>query len=126
MAEAGRRFLPQRVPIDGLGAGGFRFGDMSHRGSLLCLPSGMHAWGIGTVREIDEASLAPVFEEAEEIDILLIGTGRDPMALPQTLRWRLRDMRISADAMTTSAATMTWNVLLAENRRVAAALLAVP
>lgn len=38
---------PYQVPIDAYGNGGFRFADMSHKGSLLCLPSesrlGMHA-----------------------------------------------------------------------------------
>ena len=125
MPESVRRFLPQRTPIDGYGAGGFRFGDMSHRGSLLCLPSGMHAWSIGHPAEFSEDAFAQVFEEAAEIDILLIGTGRDPAPLPEALRWCFRDVRISVDAMATGAAAMTWNVLLGENRRVAAALIAV-
>ncbi|MDQ0468781.1 Mth938-like domain-containing protein [Labrys wisconsinensis] len=124
--EGGRRFLPQRLPIDGYGAGGFRFGDMSHRGSLLGLPSGMHAWAVAGPAEFSEAAFGPVFEEAAAIDILLIGAGRDPVVLAEALRWRFRDVRISVDVMTTSAAAMTWNVLLAEDRRVAAALIAVP
>ena len=32
---------PGRAPIEAYGNGGFRFADMSHRGSLLALPSGM-------------------------------------------------------------------------------------
>ena len=34
-----RPHLPRRVPVDGYGKGGFRFEGLSHRGSLLCLPS---------------------------------------------------------------------------------------
>ena len=37
-------FLPGQHPIDGLGGFGFRFADMSHRGSLLALPSGLRAF----------------------------------------------------------------------------------
>ena len=44
MAEPGQGFYPYQAPIDGYGNGGFRFAGMSHRGSLLCLPTGMHAW----------------------------------------------------------------------------------
>ena len=36
--------FPGRAPIDAYGNGGFRFADMSHRGSILCLPSGIHGW----------------------------------------------------------------------------------
>ena len=36
--------FPGRAPIDAYGNGGFRFADMSHRGSLLCLPSGIYGW----------------------------------------------------------------------------------
>ncbi|KAB2870737.1 MAG: hypothetical protein F9K43_09555, partial [Bauldia sp.] len=111
---------PGRAPIDSYGNGGFRFAGMSHRGSLLCLPSGIYGWE--TPAAIDEASLGRVFEEAEAIEVLLVGTGRDLTPLDPTLRQRLREQAIVAEAMSTGAAVRTFNVLLAENRAVAAAL----
>ncbi len=117
--------LPGAAQIESYGLGGFRFGGMSHRGSLLGLPSGMWAWGAVAPADIDEAALARVFDEAARIDILLIGTGMSLVPIPERLRWRLRDLGISADPMSTGNALRTWNVLLAEGRRVAAALLAV-
>lgn len=117
--------LPTPVPIESYGRGGFRFGDMSHRGSLLCLPSGMRAWDPGTPPVFDETTLAPLFAEAEVIDVCLLGTGRDLVPLSETLRWRFRDARIAVEPMATGHALRTWNILLAERRRVAAALLAV-
>lgn len=125
MAEPERRFLPRVAPIDAYGSGGFRFAEMSHRGSLLCLPSGMHAWSVNSAAEFSEQAFEPVFAEADTIEILLIGTGKDIVFFPEALRWRFRDHKISVDAMPTGAATRTWNVLLAEDRRVAAALIAV-
>lgn len=116
---------PGRAPIDAYGNGGFRFAGMSHRGSLLLLPSGIHGWAARTAEEIGRAALARVFDEAAGIEVLLIGAGRDPWLLPDELRAALRDARISADAMTTGAAVRTYNVLLAEERQVAAALIAV-
>ena len=126
MAEAERRFLPQAAPIDSYGSGGFRFAGMSHRGSLLCLPSGMHAWPLTNVKEFSLEVFEPVFAEAANIDILLIGTGKDIAFFPESLRWRFRDLKISVDVMPTGRAAQTWNILLGEDRRVAAALIASP
>jgi uncharacterized protein len=89
------------------------------------LPSGIWAWPLKSAAEIDEASLARVFAEKAEIEIFLIGCGRDPMLLPEKLRARFKAEGISADAMPTHAAASTYNVILAEGRRVAAALIAV-
>lgn len=125
MSEQNERHFPGRAPIEAYGAGGFRFADMSHRGSLLALPSGIWAWAPKSAAEINETALAKVLAERAEIDIFLIGCGRDPVLLPEALRARLRDAGISFDVMPTRAAASTYNVLLAEGRRVAAALIAV-
>ena len=117
--------LPRQVPIDGYGAGFFHFAGMASDGSILALPSGIHAWRIATVGEIDVAALAPVLAESAAIEMLIIGTGVEPWAVPDALRWRLRDAGIGIDAMPTRAAASTYNVLLAEGRPVAAALLAL-
>jgi uncharacterized protein len=117
--------LPRPAPIDAYGNGGFRFAGMSHRGSLLCLPDGIWAWPINDVTELDEAALAAVFDRAESIDVFLIGAGRDPWVLSDKLRQRFRELSVSVDAMTTGAAVRTYNILLAENRRVGAGLIAV-
>lgn len=118
--------LPQQVPIEAYGRGGFRFAEMSHRGSLLCLPSGLWAWSPTAPEEIDEVTLAPLAAEAAAIDLLILGTGTAIHPLPERLRWWLRDLRIGVDAAATGAAIRTYNILLGERRRVAAALIAVP
>jgi uncharacterized protein len=116
---------PGRAPIEAYGNGGFRFAGMSHRGSLFCLPSGIHGWDAPAPNLIDEASLAPVFDEADEIEILLVGTGREQFPLAAPLKEQLRGAQIIAEPMSTGAAVRTFNVLLAENRAVAAALIAI-
>ena len=70
-------------------------------------------------------ALAPIFAQADGLDFVLIGTGREMLVLPEDLRRRFRALRISADTMTTGAAIHTYNVLLAEGCRVAAGLIAV-
>ena len=117
--------LPRPALIDAYGNGGFRFDGLSHRGSLLCLPDGIWAWPVKDVSELTAAALEQVFARAEALDVFLIGAGRDPWPIPERLRVRFRALAISVDAMPTGAAVSTYNILLAENRRVGAALLAV-
>jgi len=119
------RHLPRRVPIDGYGEGGFRFGGMSHRGSLLVVPTGVFAWAPKTPAEIDEQNLERLISAAGEIDLLIVGMGPDPLPLAKPLRNLLADAGIRIDVMATGSACSTYNLLLEEGRRVAAALVAV-
>jgi len=117
--------FPGRAQIDAYGNGGFRFADMSHRGSILCLPSGIYGWPVEEGMPIDVASLEKLFADAAEIEVLLVGTGNTLKPLGKELRAALREVGISADPMSTGAAVRTYNILLGEQRAVAAALIAV-
>jgi len=117
--------LPSQVPVEGYGKGGFRFGDMSHRGSLLCLPSGLWAWPVAQVSDITEQSLAPVFTEASDIGLFLLGTGHDRWIMPDALADRFRALKINVESTRTGTAVSTYNILLGEGRRVAAGFIAV-
>ncbi|MBK9082974.1 MAG: hypothetical protein IPL88_13285 [Rhizobiales bacterium] len=129
MSAPGRRydgFAPGRHSIDGYGRGGFAFAGMTHRGSVLALPSGVHIWRATTPEEITAESLGPLFAEpAGAVELLLVGTGEALAPLSAPLRAALAAAGIRADSMATGAAARTFNVLFAEKRRVAAALLAV-
>jgi uncharacterized protein len=117
--------FPGRAPIDAYGNGGFRFAGMSHRGSVLCLPSGIYGWEPKEAGAVFEDDLARVFSEADDIEILLVGMGTELRPVQKLLREKLRAVGISADPMSTGAAVRTFNVLLAEDRAVAAVLIAV-
>ena len=117
--------FPGRAPIEAYGNGGFRFADMSHRGSLLCLPTGIYGWEPKDPSALVADDFARVLAEAAGVEILLIGCGKELRPIPRPLRAALREAHISADPMSTGAAVRTFNVLLAEERAVAAALIAV-
>jgi uncharacterized protein len=117
--------FPGRAPIDAYGNGGFRFAEMSHRGSILCLPSGIHGWEPEDPARLGREDFERVFQQADGIEILLVGTGKELKPLPPALRQTFREAGISADPMSTGAAVRTYNVLLAEDRAVAAALVSV-
>ena len=131
MSESGGGFLmqparfPGRAPIDAYGNGGFRFAGMSHRGSILALPGGIEAWAVKNAEEIDPAAVARVIAEAEAIEILLIGTGADMRPLSREARTALAAANLEPELMATGPAVRTFNVLLSEERAVAAALVAV-
>lgn len=128
-ASAGLEFreahFPGRAPIDAYGNGGFRFAGMSHRGSLICLPSGIYAWDVSEPGQLVAENFGKIFEESDDLEILLIGSGDHLVPVRTGLRDRLRAAGISGDAMATGAAVRTYNVLVSEGRAVAAALLAV-
>ncbi len=118
--------LPRSAPIDAYGNGGFAFAEMSHRGSLLCLPDAIWAWPVAKPEEIDRASLERVFAAAAGIDTLIVGTGTGVWLPPSELREALRAVRVVLDTMQTGPAVRTYNIMIGERRRVAAALIAVP
>jgi uncharacterized protein len=74
--------FPGRAPLDTYGNGGFRFADMSHRGSILCLPSGIHGWEMDETMPLSIDNLQRVINEASEIEFLLLGTGVDMRPIP--------------------------------------------
>lgn len=117
--------FPGRAPIDAYGNGGFRFADMSHVGSLICLPSGIYGWNVEQGTQLSSGLFSKVWEEASELEIFLVGTGFDIQMLPQELKDVFKSHSISSDPMSTGAAVRTYNVLLAEQRAVGAALIAV-
>ena len=124
MVEGVARY-PGRAPIDAYGNGGFRFAEMSHRGSILCLPSGIYAWHVTDAAALTLADLAPVLEELVVPGFLLLGTGVAQVFPSPEIRRAFLDARIGLDPMDTGAACRTYNVLLAERRPVGAALIAV-
>ena len=126
MAGSSDPHLPRSAPIDAYGKGGFVFAGMSHRGSLLCLPDAIWAWEVTRPQQIDRYTLERVFDAANGLDTLIVGTGTEVWLPPAELRAALRAVKVVLDTMQTSPAIRTYNIMVGERRRVAAALIAVP
>ncbi|MFM2421781.1 MAG: hypothetical protein RL291_311 [Pseudomonadota bacterium] len=116
---------PYRAPIDAYGNGGFRFADMGHRGSLLILPTGMHAWSITRAEDLTLDALRPVLDALKVPEFLLLGTGKTQVFPSLDIRKAFEAARVGLDVMDTGAACRTYNVLLGEQRPVMCALIAV-
>jgi len=117
--------LPRPAPIDAYGDGGFRFAGMSHRGSILCLPEGIWAWPVISPAAVTAETLAAVLRAPARPAIFILGSGRDMWRMPEALRLLLREAGVKVEVMPTGPAVRTYNVLLAENRLIAAGLIAV-
>ena len=113
--------LTGRLPVESYGPGGFRINGAWHAGSLVLSPDGRH----GFEAPVDMAALALLVAQAGEIDVVLIGQGAEIAPLAAPLRAVLEEAEIGVEIMSTASACRTYNVLLAEDRRVAAVLVAV-
>lgn len=120
--------VPQgRQLVQGYGDGRFKISTVDYQGSVLVLPDETLAWNISSPADISIESLSPITDVADDYDILLIGAGpsfgRIPLELRKTLK---QEFGLVLEWMDTGAACRTFNVLIGEERRVAAALIAVP
>lgn len=111
--------------IEAYGGGTFRVAGRVWRGPLLVFPGHAETWDFTDFAALAPASLAPVLAQEPKVEILLVGTGTRMQLLPPGLRKTLRTAGVAVEAMDTGAACRTYNVLMAEARRVAAALVPV-
>jgi uncharacterized protein len=114
-----------RQLIESYGDGGFKVAGTRHSGSVLIFPGETVTWPVASAGEISVAALQPVLQRADRARILVIGCGRSFTPRPAGLESELRAAGISLEWMDTGAACRTFNVLLLEDREVAAALIAV-
>ena len=114
-----------RQLIQSYGEGRFRIAGTVHTGSILVFPTRTVAWAVTGPAAVTPQSLAPIAQAEEAPEILLVGCGPAFLAPPAGLADALREHGLVLDWMDTGAACRTFNVLLAEDRLVAAALIAV-
>jgi len=117
--------MPGLPVISGYGDGGFRVSGRWIKKSLILLPDRVESWDVADVAAITEVGLGPILDGAEDLEVVLIGCGAQVQPLPKFVREILEAAPFGYDLMDTGAACRTHNVLVAEERRVAAALIAL-
>ena len=113
-----------RQVIDSYGSGRFQVSQEPYTSSILVTPDWTKPWLVQSFDDISINSLAPIL--AEEAEILIIGAGERMQLMASLLRQEFREAKIAIDIMDTGAACRTYNLLMGDGRRVAAALLALP
>jgi len=114
-----------RPMVTGYRDSGFSIGDRQLEGGLLLLPERYLTIAPAVLEDVDETTLAPVLETSSDIEILLLGGGAKLRFPPQLLKEMLEAAGVAIEPMDSPAAARTFNMLVAEERRVAALLLPV-
>lgn len=111
-----------RQVVESYGPQGFRISGAEHAGSILVFPDAAYPWTVAAMTNLTVDSVRPVLEHGG-VEVLLFGCGRRMAPIPADVRQALKEAGIGMDAMDTGAACRTYNVLVSEGRRVAAALI---
>ncbi len=112
--------------IDAYGGGGFRLSGARHEGSVLIVGDQARPWPVTDTAALTVESLAPVLAAGrQDVEFLLLGMGARNAQPPRPVREALRQAGMGLEFMDTPAAARLYNVLTAEGRRMAAALIAV-
>ena len=110
--------------IQGYAGAKFKVSGLVYEGPIIVGLDSVAAWDAPeSLEALTEAHFQPLIAIASEIDVVLLGAGKTMKFLPAALKKALKDKGLSVDVMDTGAACRTYNVLMAEGRRVAAALL---
>lgn len=115
-----------RLMVDSYGPGRFKVRGAIHTGSIMLFPTRLEPWSVTGVQDLTLSSLSLVSAEKPKIEVLLLGTGVSMQLVPSALRAEIRAAGIVMDIMDTGAACRTFNILMTEGRRAAAALIALP
>lgn len=114
-----------RQLIEAYGDGGFRISGTRYDGSVIVFPDRTMPWPISRIEDLSEPMLQAVLESDRPVEVLLVGCGRKAAFLAKPLRDALRARGVVVESMDSGAACRTYNVLMSEDREVAAALIAV-
>jgi uncharacterized protein len=118
--------LPEgRQVVQSYRTDGFTIAGEQYQGSVLVLPDRTTAWPVKRFDEVGKESFDPLLEGDDVPDVLVFGTGSTFHMVDPRLRQHLRSRGVVVECMATPAACRTFNVLLVEGRKVAAALIAV-
>jgi uncharacterized protein len=102
------------LPVDGYGPGFFRLGGKVIDGPVAVTPEGVRPWGGYSDNAFDAS-----------FDLLILGTGAETAHPPALFVERVGRLGIAVEAMASPAACRSYNMLLAEGRRVGLAVLPV-
>jgi uncharacterized protein len=114
-----------RQVIQAYGNGGFTITSNRYTGSILLFPGNVNAWPLTSIDALSEAEVVSLTKSLSGVELLLMGTGKTLELLPSKLEQLFLQAKIPVEVMDTGAACRTYNVLLSEERNIAAALIAV-
>ena len=104
--------------------GRFRVSGHVYDSAVFVAPHETYIWDFsGTIQDIQIQDFAPLFDAADDIDVVLLGCGPQMEFISPSFKQALKAKGLVLEVMDTGAACRTYNVLMAEGRRIVAALL---
>ncbi len=106
--------------------GTFKVSGVAYTTPILVIPDKTEQWELGDIRDVTALQpqhFSELTKNANQIDVVLLGCGKVMCFMPPKLKADLKTAGLSVDIMDTGAACRTYNILMAEGRRVACALL---
>jgi uncharacterized protein len=105
------------------GPGRFLISDRDWREPVLVTPTVTTPWTVTRAEDFSAASLAALKAAPTPTELLVLGCGARAVFVPPALRAELKAAGLALEVVDTGSACRIYNVLLAEGRRVAAALI---
>ena len=109
--------------IRGYGPGHFLIGERDWRGPVLVTPTSTTAWDVMRAEDLSLAGLGALGQAAVPTELLVVGCGPKAAFIAPALRAELKAAGLALEVVDTGSACRIYNVLVAEGRRVAAALI---
>jgi uncharacterized protein len=124
----GDKTLPTPDPaavqvIRSYGPGRFLIGQREWRSPVLVTPAATTAWNVARAEDLTLDSLAALKAAAVPTELLVLGCGPRAVFIAPDMRAALKGAGLALEVVDTGSACRIYNVLLAESRRVAAALI---
>lgn len=107
--------------IQSYAADGFKVSGVDYKGGIIVMPSNVLLWDVSDVASLTAESFSALADQ--DIDVLLLGTGTSFQFVAPALKESVKQYGFTLDVMDNGAACRTYNVLMAEGRRVATALM---
>lgn len=112
--------------VDAYGGGGFRLSGQWHEGSVLILEDEAQPWSAKALKALTPEDFKSVIDAGPlAVEFVLLGVGPSNGLPPKPVREALAAAGIGLEFMDTATAARTYNLLTAEGRRLAAALIAI-
>ncbi len=109
--------------IRSYGPGHFLIGERDWRGPVLVTPTATTAWDVARAEDLSLAGIGALRQAAAPTELLVLGCGPKAAFIAPALRAELKAAGLALEVVDTGSACRIYNVLLAEGRRVAAALI---
>ena len=111
--------------IRSYGPGHFLISEREWRSPVLVTPMRTTEWNVARAEDLALDNLAPLRDAPTPTELLVVGCGARAVFFAPALRAQLKAAGMALEVVDTGSGCRIYNVLLAEGRRVAAALIPV-